>query len=172
MNINVRMAQVITGGVCLALATTACTTTVVGTASPAPSASVANSDVFAGFNACQVLDQLVAGQGFNPGENKSRRNECGATKREFGTYGLALDPTQGLGEFAQTNDAVQSVSVNGRDAMQADIPTGGCAIAVEVGEHARAVVLATLITGPRDPQACVDAQALAEKLEPLLPKVR
>ncbi|GAB3570263.1 hypothetical protein GCM10027445_23470 [Amycolatopsis endophytica] len=95
--------------------------------------------MFAGLNACQVLDQLVAGQGFNPGENK-------------------------------TNDAVANTSVNGRQAMKADIPLGGCAIAVEVGEHARAMVQVALATGPRDPQACVDAQAFAEKLEPLLPR--
>ncbi|NIH84663.1 DUF3558 domain-containing protein [Amycolatopsis granulosa] len=130
------------------------------------------SDVFAGLNACQILDRLVAGQGFDPGENKSHRNQCGATKHDFGTLGVALDPKQGLSEFAQANAAVRSTSVNGRDALQADIPTGGCAIAVEVGEHARALVLATLVTGPRDPQACVDAHSLAEKLEPLLPKVQ
>ena len=77
-----------------------------------------------------------------------------------------------LREYRETNDAVTEVSVNGRNALQADIPTGGCAIAIEVGEHARALVQVALVTSPRDPQACVDAQALAEKLEPLLPKVQ
>jgi len=152
------------------LVTAGCTTTVTGTASPAPSSSVPNTDVFAGLIACQVLDQLVAGEGFNPGENTSRRNECGATKPEFGAYGLALDPVQGLREFAETSDGVVNRSVNGRAAMEANIPSGGCAIAIEVGEHARAMVQVALASGPRDPQACVDAQALAERLEPLLPK--
>ncbi|WP_228684864.1 DUF3558 family protein [Amycolatopsis thermoflava] len=154
------------------LTTAACTSTVAGTASPASGASpTASADVFAGLNACRVLEQLTAGEGFGPGENISRRNECDVSKSRFGSYGLALDPVQGLREYRETNDAVTDVSVNGRNALQADIPTGGCAIAIEVGEHARALVQVALVTSPRDPQACVDAQALAEKLEPLLPKV-
>ncbi|NIH84659.1 DUF3558 domain-containing protein [Amycolatopsis granulosa] len=128
--------------------------------------------MFATLNACQVLDRLNAGQGYAPGENKTRRNECTATKPGAATDSLALDPVQGLNEFAQRNVAAVQTSINGRRAMQAAMPLGGCAIAVEVGEHARALVLMTLATGPRDPQACVDAQALAERLEPLLPKVR
>ncbi|NYI93619.1 hypothetical protein HNR02_006994 [Amycolatopsis endophytica] len=32
------------------------------------------------------------------------------------------------------------------------------------------MVQVALATGPRDPRACVDAQAFAEKLEPLLPE--
>ncbi|MGI6869898.1 DUF3558 domain-containing protein [Amycolatopsis sp. 3B14] len=172
MTINLRIPHAVTGA-CLAATMAACTTTVAGTASPISGVSpTANADVFAGLNACQVLDQLVAGEGFNPGENTSRRNECGALKPRFGSYGLALDPVQGLREYRETNDAVTDVSVNGRNALQADIPTGGCAIAIEVGEHARALVQVALVTSPRDPQACVDAQVLAEKLEPLLPKVR
>ncbi|WP_020416563.1 DUF3558 family protein [Amycolatopsis sp. ATCC 39116] len=166
----VRIAQLVSGA-CLLLAAGACTSTVVGTASPAPTSATASADVFAGLNACQVLEQLTAGEGFGPGENISRRNECDVSKSGFGTYGLALDPVQGLREYRETNDAVTEVSVNGRNALQADIPTGGCAIAIEVGEHARALVQVALVTSPRDPQACVDAQALAEKLEPLLPKV-
>ena len=167
------VARAVAGVGCLAFATTGCTSTVTGTASPASGASpTASADVFAGINACQVLDQLVAGDGFDPGENKSRRNECGATKPGVSTYGLALDPVQGLREFSETNDAVESTSVNGRDALQADMPVGGCAIAIEVGEHARAMVQVSLATGPDDPRACVDARAFAERLEPLLPKVR
>nr|WP_229874461.1 DUF3558 domain-containing protein [Amycolatopsis deserti] len=118
-----------------------------------------------------MLDQLNSGQGFEPGENKSRRNECTASKPGSAANSLVLDPVQGLSEFAQSNKTVVETSINGRAAMQADIPTGGCAIAIEVAEHARAVVLFTLSSGTRDPQACVDARAFAERLEPLLPKV-
>ncbi|MEU0468403.1 DUF3558 family protein [Amycolatopsis sp. NPDC006131] len=172
MTLNARIAQALAGVGCLAVITTGCTSTVPGTASPAPTATEANSDIFAGMNACQVLDQLNAGQGYNPGEKKTRRNECNASKPGVAGNSLALDPVQGLSEFAQANAGVTDLSINGRPAMQADIPTGGCAVAVEVAEHARALVLVTLISSPRDPQACVEAQALAEKLEPLLPKVQ
>ncbi|GAB3570281.1 hypothetical protein GCM10027445_23520 [Amycolatopsis endophytica] len=172
---RIRTAPVIIGMSCLAAASIGCTSTVEGTASPAPDAgpgSSAASDVLAGLNACQALDQLNAGQGYEPGVNKTRRNECGASKPGVSGNSLALDPAQGLSEFAPTNKAVVDLMVKGRAAMKADIPTGGCAIAAEAGEHARALVLVTLSTGPRDPQACVDAQALAEKLEPLLPSGR
>ncbi|GAB3570267.1 hypothetical protein GCM10027445_23480 [Amycolatopsis endophytica] len=170
MTINVRIVQVAAAMAALTMAMTACTTTVSGTASPAPASSTGSADVFANLNACRVLEQLTAGQGFGPGENISRRNECDVLKHEFGTYGLALDPVQGLREYAETTEGVVETSVNGRAALQAPIPLGGCAIVIEVGEHARAMVQVSLISGPHDPQACVDAQALAEKLEPLLPR--
>ncbi|MDQ0376351.1 DUF3558 domain-containing protein [Amycolatopsis thermophila] len=171
MTVNVRIAQAVAGVVGLALTTTACTSTVTGTASPAPTSSQASSDVFAGLNACRVLEQLTTGQGFEPGENISRRNECDVTKPGVSTYGLALDPVQGLREFAATSAGVVETSVNGRAALQAPITLGGCAVVIEVGEHARAMLQVSLASND-DQQACVDAQALAEKLEPLLPKVR
>ncbi|MDQ0378083.1 hypothetical protein [Amycolatopsis thermophila] len=100
MRINILVATAVTGVFGIALSLSACTSTVTGTASPAASASTGttptNSDVFAGLNACQVLDQLNAGQGFEPGRNISARNQCNATKPGFGSYALALDSVQGL----------------------------------------------------------------------------
>ncbi|NYI88333.1 hypothetical protein HNR02_001656 [Amycolatopsis endophytica] len=130
------------------------------------------ADVFAGLNACQVVEQLTTGQGFGPGENISRRNECDATKDDFATYGLALDPVQGLTEFAAANDGEVSLSVNERNALQANIPTGGCAIAMEVGDHARAMVTVSMARYSQDSEACPNARAFAEKVEPLLPQSR
>ena len=160
---------------CATLAVAGCTKTISGTASPAPNVSTptsAGTDVFAGMNACQVLGQLVAGQGFEPGENKTRRNECGVTKIEFGTYGLSLDPVQGLAEFAAADPGATETTVNGRAAMQAIWEVGhGCAVAVEVTEHARAVVDVVRSRVSEADKSCSDAHALAEKLEPLLPKV-
>ncbi|MEU0462641.1 DUF3558 family protein [Amycolatopsis sp. NPDC006131] len=170
---NRRSARTIAAVACTLAAGTACTSTVPGSAlpvpGPAPSSSSGNSDVFAGLNACQLLDQLNAGQGFNPGENKSARNQCTASKPEFITYSLALDSTQGLSGFAADNNGAREISINGRDALQADIPTGGCAVAVGVGEHALALVLATMARASEDAQGCPNAQAFAEKVEPLLP---
>ncbi|MDQ0378087.1 DUF3558 domain-containing protein [Amycolatopsis thermophila] len=158
---------------CLALVATACTSTVAGTASPAPTTSTTKqADVFANLNACRLLDQLNAGQGFNPGENKSNRNQCIATKPEFATYGLVLDSVQGLTEFAVTNAGVVNTSINGRNAMQAGIPTGGCVVAMEVGEHASALVLVTMSDAGQDAQGCPNAESFAERVEPLLPKLQ
>ena len=143
-----------------------------GTAAPAPATSASNSDVFANLNACQVLDQLNAGQGFEPGWNISVRNQCNATKPGFASYALALDGVQGLSEFATANTGVLDISINGRDAMQANASTGGCAVAVEVSEHARALVVVTMARASEDAQACPNARTFAERVEPLLPKVR
>ncbi|WP_431903507.1 DUF3558 family protein [Amycolatopsis thermoflava] len=173
MSVKFRVALGLAGVACSALAAVGCTSTVTGTATPASSAPATSSaDVFAGLNACQVLDQLYAGEGFNPGENKTRRNECGILKPEFGSYGLALDPSQGLSEFAEANTGVQTTSINGRNAMQAPILGGGCAIAIEVTQHARALVTVNMSSTTDDPQACPNARTLAERVEPLLPKVR
>ena len=159
---------------CLAMTATACTDTVAGTASPASDVtpSSTNADVFAGLNACQLVEQLTSGQGFGPGENISRRNECDATKFDFATYGLALDPVQGLTEFAAANDSVVNLSINGRNAMQANIPTGGCAIAIQVTEHARAMVTVSMSRYSQEAEACPNAKTFAEKVEPLLPKAQ
>ncbi|NIH77543.1 DUF3558 family protein [Amycolatopsis viridis] len=173
MSVNLRFVRVLTGIGCLAAAVSGCTSTVAGSASPATTRTTPTTptaaDVFAGLNACRVLEQLTAGQGFGPGENISRRNECDVLKPGFGSYGLALDPVQGLIEFAATNKTVVNTTINGRNAMQANIPTGGCAIAIEVGEHARAMVTVAMSRISEDPQSCPSARALAEKLEPLLP---
>ncbi|MDQ0378089.1 DUF3558 domain-containing protein [Amycolatopsis thermophila] len=118
------------------------------------------------------MEQLTADQGFGPGENISSRNECDVTKYDFATYGLALDPVQGLPEFAAANEGEVSLSVNGRDALQANIPTGGCAIAIAVTEHARAMVTVSMARYSQDSEACPNAKAFAEKVEPLLPKAR
>ena len=174
MSINNPAAKALIGATCLALAVTGCTSTVTGTATPATDSTptATSTDVFVGLNACQLLDQLNSGQGFNPGENKSRRNQCIATKPEFATYGLILDSVQGLAEFANTNTNVADISVNGRKAMKAGIPTGGCAIAVEVTDHASALAMVTMSRASEDSQACPNAQAFAERVEPLLPRAQ
>ncbi|MDQ0378084.1 DUF3558 domain-containing protein [Amycolatopsis thermophila] len=65
-----------------------------------------------------------------------------------------------------------NISINGREAMQANTSTGGCAVAVEVTEHARALVVATMSDAGQDAQACPNARTFAERLEPMLPKIR
>ncbi|WP_020416340.1 hypothetical protein [Amycolatopsis sp. ATCC 39116] len=170
MSTKFRTINAVAGFVCFAAAAAGCTSTVAGTASPAPTtAPTASADVFNGLNACRLLDQLNAGQGFNPGENKSARNQCVAVKPGWGSFALALDPEQGLSEFATANTGVVNSSINGRRAMQAQTTTGGCAIALEVTEHARVLVIATLSDTADGIRACPDARTFADKVEPLLP---
>ncbi len=119
--------------------------------------------------ACQVLDQLNSGQGFNPGDNISRRNECTATKPGLGSNGLALDPVQGLAAFKQVNPESIDITVNGRKALQEQNPLG-CTIAFEVSEHARVLAQMAMSQPERNAEACPLAHDLAERVEALLPK--
>nr|WP_243869635.1 DUF3558 domain-containing protein [Amycolatopsis granulosa] len=150
-----------------------CTATVPGTASPAASstpASANNGDPFSGMVACQVLDQLNAGQGYNPGDNISHRNECTATKPGLGSNGIALDPLQGLAEFKEVNPEATATTVNSRRALEVFHKVGGCAIAFEVGEHARVLINVAMAMPERNAEACPLAHDLASRAEPLLPK--
>ncbi|WP_235716329.1 DUF3558 domain-containing protein [Amycolatopsis sp. ATCC 39116] len=149
-----------------------CTSTVHGTPSPAtsgiPTSANAN-DPFAGLVACQVLDQLNAGQGFNPGDNISHRNECTATKPGLGSNGLALDPVQGLAEFRETDPDATETTVNGRKALEVQNALG-CTVAFEVSEHARVLAQMAMSQPENNSQACPLARDLAARVEALLPK--
>lgn len=145
-------------------------TTSSGPGSTAPSSAA--GDVFGGMDACQVLNQLLTTQGFDPGERVSMRNECHASKLDVGTYSLALDPVQGLAEFATTDPNAVKTSINGRNVMKSQDQEGMCWFALEVGQHARALAGMTVAREKEAAQACPNARQLAEKLEPLLPKAR
>lgn len=159
-----------------ALGLAGCSSTTPGTASPSTGAtgtsatSTANANVFSALNACQVLDHLLTGQGFAPGENISRRNECDASKLNFGTYGIALDPARGLNEYAADTPGATTTRINGRNALEAKPSAAMCEFALEVGQHARALATAVMASSTDNAQACPSAKQLAEKLEPLLPK--
>lgn len=151
----------------------ACSTTTMGHASPSTASATTSTtpaNPFGTMQACQILDQLLAGQGFEPGSNKSARNQCIASKLYFGTYAVVLDPEQGLDEFSTQNPGAVSTQINGRNAMRDEPVPGMCAFALEVSRSARALVVATM-PDPKDrAQACPNAKQLAERLEPLLPK--
>ncbi|GAB3498036.1 hypothetical protein GCM10027521_48880 [Amycolatopsis cihanbeyliensis] len=123
------------------------------------------------MNACGVLDELVAGDGFQPGENKTARNECVATKTRYGSAGVVLDPVQGLEEFRRTDPDSVEIKINGRQALRSHDSDGFCDIAMKVSESARAIVGVSPV-GSADFDACTDTKKYAEELEPMLPKVQ
>jgi hypothetical protein len=122
------------------------------------------------LNACQVLDQLLAGQGFDPGKNQNKRNECTTSKLNFGAYSIALDSTQGIADFATSNAGATQTAVNGRKAMEFEPSPGMCVYALEAGQNARALAISNMASSTANARACPSAKQLAEKLEPLLPK--
>ncbi|GAB3584892.1 hypothetical protein GCM10027445_61670 [Amycolatopsis endophytica] len=152
------------------VAISGCASTVNGSPSPDPQAAAPSGSADLGaLDACTILNQLLTGQGFDPGERKTVRNECVATKIDSGARGIALDPAQGLAEYPAQVPGAVPVEVNGRKALQG-APTGdsSCEVALAVGENARALVTA-VISGTAHAQVCAAAQELAADLEPLLP---
>lgn len=162
--------------VAASLAVAGCSSTTPGNASPSTASTstsatgTTSTDPFGALQACQVLNQLVAGQGFDPGSNKTAHNQCTASKPDFGAYGVFLDPVQGLGEYSAENPGSVSAQINGRKALRVEPDRGMCEFALEVGQHARALTTATMANPKDNAQACPSAKQLAEKLEPLLPK--
>ncbi|NIH84439.1 DUF3558 domain-containing protein [Amycolatopsis granulosa] len=167
MNLR-RAATLIAAAVCAAVTATACATTVTGAARPA-SGLRPGTDVFVGMDACRVLDQLLAGQGFSPGEKERSTNGCTASKYGFGSYALVLDPVQGLEVFRTRYPGTSEISINDRRGLYFYDPRFQfCALALEVTEQSRVLVLASAIKSGQD-QACQNAQGVARRLEPLLP---
>ncbi|WAL67061.1 DUF3558 domain-containing protein [Amycolatopsis cynarae] len=175
MTTSTRSIRLLAGTTCAVIALTGCSTTMTGTPLPVtvtskPNTSSTGTNLFGNLTACQVLDQVLTGQGFAPGERITRRNECDASKPGYASYGLALDPVQGLAEFKKTDPGAVPTDINGRNAMQAPSKIEGqCLVAIEVGAHARAVVDVTL-SSLDTAAACSDARQLAQQVEPLLPK--
>lgn len=166
----------VTFAIAAVVAMTGCYTTTMGNASKASeptstgTTGAVNSNPFGTLKACQVLDQLLAGQGFDPGDNQNARNECTTSKIDFGAYSIALDPTRDLTDFEATNAGATQTVVNGRKAMQVKPTRGMCVYALEVGQNALALVLANMADPRQGSQSCPSAKQLAEKLEPLLPQ--
>ncbi|UQS22615.1 hypothetical protein L1857_07170 [Amycolatopsis thermalba] len=164
------------GAVLLAMA--GCSETVAGMPSPAEEVSASPSarspeEALADMDACTVLGQLLEGEGFAPGERKTARNECHASKPDYGTYSLALDPVQGLSEYSRQVPGSAPATVNGREARQGEpfgAGQGMCDFALKVGAHGRAVATATMLRAEQRARACDAARELAAELEPLLPK--
>ncbi|NIH87388.1 DUF3558 domain-containing protein [Amycolatopsis granulosa] len=169
----VRFAGVV-AGMAVALVTAGCSTVVSGSPAPAAGSASRNSvdpqEALRKLDACALLDRLLTGEGFDPGERKTTRNECVTTKIDYGARGIALDPVQGLADYQAQVPAATPVEINGRRAVQGK-PTGqgSCEFALEVGEHARAMATA-VISGTDESRVCTVAQELATKLEPLLPR--
>ncbi|NIH78776.1 DUF3558 domain-containing protein [Amycolatopsis viridis] len=132
---------------------------------------MAAADVLKSMDACTVLNQLLAGQGFDQGERKTTRNECVATKLDYGGLGIALDPVQNLAELQAQLPGTTGLQISGRKALMGQ-PSGpgSCEVGLEVDEHARAVVIASISRSDLRDQVCTAAQELATKLEPVLPR--
>ena len=165
----------------ITLALTACSTSVGGQATPVPTAPGTSSaappagtgNPFAGMNPCTVLDQAAAGQGYpaaHPSTADSNRS-CASDKPGDSTVGVALQNGQRFDQNISNPSKAVTGDVNGRPAIQEREPIGAvgqCSITMEVKPSSRALV--SLSGGKTTDEACQLVNAIATKLEPLLPK--
>ncbi|MEC3975075.1 DUF3558 family protein [Amycolatopsis sp. H20-H5] len=163
-----------------------CSSPVEGQAKPGtvPSSSQASgsasptsdpSNPFASMDPCKLLDQVLAGQGYEPAtpDIADPKRSCGTKKGAIqGQLGLALQAGQKIDDNIANPAKAAPAKINGRRSVQEKEPLGDhgdCTIGMEVQSNSRALVLFNSSSKTTD-EACAAAQDLALKVEPLLPK--
>ena len=165
----------------LALALTACdstvhgnptpgTTTSAGTSSAAPSTG---STPFAGLNPCTVIDQVMAGQGYPPAEPSAadRNRSCASNKPGDANVGVALQDGEAYDQNIPDPTKASRGKVGDRPAIIEREPIGAvgqCSITMEVKPNSRALV--SLSGNGTTEDACDRVKQIAVKVEQLLPK--
>lgn len=179
-----RRVSVAFAALALGFGLTACTSTVGGQANPSstdstPSTSTAAdpANPFAGVDACTILDQALAGQGFPPGVPAvaAAEHSCRTSKPTSGDtpgidLGLVLQAGGNYRDNVNNPDKASDGKVNGRPAIEEQEPLrakGQCAIRFQVRDSR---ALFSLTFGSDTAAACKKIEELAPKVEPLLPK--
>lgn len=151
---------------------------------PAPATTGSSADGLAGLNACDLLTSAEAAQFKAQGPGKVQDTQtsgassaCGWTGRSADdrsvSFGVLVRGSQSIDDLqtqAQSSGGtVSSGTLNGRDARQAKLASGGCILALKVGPDSR-VDLSVVIGGVTDPtEACDIASRLGNVVEPKLP---
>ncbi|WP_134731460.1 DUF3558 family protein [Amycolatopsis nivea] len=167
--------------------TAACGNPVNGAATPtastlAPASSPASSsdNPFASLNQCQLVDQILAGQGFPPATPsvadskrscRSEKTSDNAAKDPAAEVGIALQNGQKYTDNIQNPNSAHEGNVDGRKLIeQRDLlgSPGGCQIGMEVGPNARALVI--VLIGDDTAAACKKAEDVATALDKRLPR--
>ncbi len=172
----------LTSLVLLTLVVSACDSKVGGTpqAADTPSSSTSSaaptgtssSDPFAGLNPCDVVDQVMAGEGFPaaaPG-TVDRERSCASNKPGDATIGVALQDNAGYDQSIPNPSRTSRGHVGQRNAIIEREPIGAagqCVITMEVKPNSRALV--SLSGNSTTDQACERVTAIAVKVEKLLP---
>ncbi|MEA5358984.1 DUF3558 family protein [Amycolatopsis sp., V23-08] len=186
---TVRRPSVAIAALILALGLTACTSQVGGQANPSqsgsgtstPTSASATDDPgnpFAGLSPCTVLDQVLTGQGFPKAAPTiaDAKETCGASKDTSGntpgvTVGLSLQAGGNYKDNVTNPQQASDGNVNGRPAVEEREPQhspGQCAVRFQVKQDSRALLV--ISSGSDTATACKQAEEIAAKVEPLLPK--
>jgi hypothetical protein len=178
-----RRVPVALAALALGLSLAACTSEVGGQANPSSQASTPNSttadpgDPFAGLSSCTILDQALVGQGFPQAEKTVADPDhgCHANKPRSGDtpavdVGLFLQAGGNYKDNVNNPAKASDGKVNERPAIEEQEPLnvkGQCAVRFQV-QDSRALL--SLTFGSDTAGACQQVEALAPKVEPLLPK--
>lgn len=156
-----------------------------GTASstPATAGSSANSSI-ADLNACDLLssEDVTQFKAQGPGQPEdTQTSQATSACRWLGrsstdrsvSFGVLVRANQGLDDLQRQTQSsggtITEGALNGRDARQASLTSGGCILALEVDQGSR-VDLSVVIGGVTDPtEACQIASKLGNIVEPKLP---
>ncbi|WP_162834688.1 DUF3558 family protein [Amycolatopsis circi] len=175
-------------GVALAIVgTAACANPVNGAVTPAASALAPTSgpasrsdNPFASLNQCQLVDQILTGQGFPPAQPsvadssrscRSKKESQNAAIDPATEVGVALQNGQKYTDNIQNLNSAHNGNIDGRKLIeQRDLlgSPGGCQIGMEVGPNARALVI--VLIGDDTAAACKKAEDVATALDKLLPR--
>ncbi|MFC9251669.1 DUF3558 family protein [Amycolatopsis thailandensis] len=169
-----------------ALVLAACSSEKPGSASPAPSAPPAQSSASsapatsggdtASVDPCSLVSaaDLASYGTFKPPTNENAGgarlctlNKEAASASESLSIGIGVRDTQGLDSVSDAGNGKTTGNVNGRKAILAPRPPGGCLMALELSASARVDVL---IAGGDTEKACGTAEKVADIVEPKLPK--
>ncbi|SNR68764.1 Protein of unknown function [Haloechinothrix alba] len=131
------------------------------------------AEVFAGVESCDLLDDVLRGEDFPPGEESTAggENACQSSKSEFAAVGLNLQSDYAYDELSYAPEKIFPGDVNDRPANQvreAIGAEGSCDVSLHVEPNSRAIVSVSLRESDTD-EACAFVEELAERLEPMLP---
>ncbi|MFD2466726.1 DUF3558 family protein [Amycolatopsis silviterrae] len=164
----------------------ACGNSINGTGTATTSASApanpasSSPNPFATLDQCQLVDQILSGQGFPPARpsiadaNRScrtKRTSVNAAKDPAAEVGIALQDGQKYTDNVLDPHSAHNGNINGRKLIeQRDLlgSPGGCQIGMEVGPDSRALVI--VLIGDDTAAACEKAEDVATALDKLLPR--
>ncbi|WP_275291697.1 DUF3558 family protein [Amycolatopsis sp. La24] len=165
----------------------ACSNPVDGAATPTTSAPAAASspasisgNPFASLDQCQLLDQILAGQGFPPAQPsvadsnrscRSAKKSQNAATDPAAEVGIALQNGQKYTDNIQNPSSAHNGNIDGRKLIeQRDLlgSPGGCQVGMEVGPNARALVIVLISDDTQ--AACKKAEDVATALDKRLPR--
>lgn len=177
MTVHSRPGSLIAPVAVLAVAASACSSELPGSAVPRAAAiksSTRSADVFRNLNACDLLEPTTTTKGLESPKEETYEsdNGCGTAKRGYASVSIYLVPNAGIDKLSPGQGTKVPAKVNGRDAVEipGDAGTDACTVAVAVGPNVRMTASTTLEQTGTNEEACALSREIATAAEPKLPR--